>query len=241
MKCAARCAAGRYHIWGHFLLLVRSWSARSRLQNSPQGRSSPSGVWGWPAEISLFHSSTDAGGHFSSFSAGLQYLGRISFSSLRCSRVPYTHKQIIWALLGEKIGLAKQARSGYAFRCSFIFFPAATGVCPKGHIYKTTSICHTGRACYNDRTFLKCEQFYLGSDKGVRGERHTQCLSCLLTGQSGNSISLSFPAVRRWWMTACFHLAQLQLVWIYSIYKCHEISSSCSRLQCADVGGDKQK
>lgn len=38
---------------------------------------------------------------------------------------------------------------------------------------------------------------YLGSDKGVGGERHTQTLPFLLTEQSGNSIFLIFPAVHR--------------------------------------------
>jgi len=37
--------------------------------------------------------------------------------------------------------------------------------------------------------------FGIWHDKGVRDERHTQCLSSFLPGQSGNSIFLSFPAV----------------------------------------------
>lgn len=112
-------------------------------------------AWGRPAGISCCSLSADAGRHFSSFSACLQYFGRISFSSLRCSRMPYTHNQIIWALLGERIRLAaEQGRSGYTFLCNFIFFPATAGICMKGHIHKNTSICHPGRSCYNGHKFL---------------------------------------------------------------------------------------
>lgn len=158
-RCAARCD----HIWGCFLLSVYSCSTWSRLQDGPQCRGSPFGgtwsccashgplkgsgragkalrqeitwVWRWPAEISWRSLSTAAGRHFSSFSACLQYLSRISLSSLRCSRELYTHDQIIWALLEEKIGLAaKQARSGYTFIYSFIFFPTTTDVYKGTHI-----------------------------------------------------------------------------------------------------------